>query len=106
MNIDYSKFTTLEIAPDAKAESAYGIDGGVWKKAEVLVDINDSEISSCYPGPLGWTDYLLGHVMMDVEDYDENLVRAFLASGHLGELTIDLPEGGNVTFIKSNDDED
>lgn len=105
MNIDYSKFTTLEIAPDAAAESAYGIDGGVWKKSEVLVDINDSEISSCYPGPLGWTDYLLGHVMMEVEDYDVQLVTAFLASAHLGELTIDLPEGGNVTFIKSGDED-
>lgn len=102
---DYSKFTTLEIAPDTKAEEAYCIDGGVWKKSEVLVDLNDSELTSCYPGPLGWTDYLVGHVMMDVEDYDEQLVTTFLASDHLGELKIDLPEGGTVTFIKSNDND-
>lgn len=102
---DYSKFTTLEIAPDDEAQNVYGIDGGVWKKSEVLVDLNDSELTSCYPGPLGWTDYIVGHVMVDVEDYDEKLVTAFLASDHLGELKIDLPEGGTVTFIKSNDDE-
>jgi hypothetical protein len=105
MNIDYSKFTTLEIAPDAEAENAYGIDGGIWKKSEVLVDLNDGELTSCYPGPLGWTDYLLGHVLMEVEDYDVQLVTAFLASAHLGELTIDLPEGGNITFIKSGDED-
>ena len=102
---DYSKFTTLEIAPDDKAQVVYGIDGGVWKKSEVLVDLNDSELTSCYPGPLGWTDYLVGHVMVDVEDYDEQLVTAFLASDHLGELKIDLPEGGTVTFIKSGDED-
>jgi len=102
---DYSKFTTLEIAPDDKAQDVYGIDGGVWKKSEVLVDLNDSELTSCYPGPLGWTDYLVGHVMMDVEDYDEKLVTAFLASDHNGELKIELPEGGTVTFIKSGDED-
>ena len=102
---DYSKFTTLEIAPNDKAQDVYGIDGGVWKKSEVLVDLNDSELTSCYPGPLGWTDYLVGHVMVDVEDYDEQLVTAFLASDHLGELKIDLPEGGTITFIKSGDED-
>ena len=102
---DYSKFTTLEIAPDEKAQDVYGIDGGVWKKSEVLVDLNDSELMSCYPGPLGWTDYLMGHVMMDVDGFDEKLVDAFLASDHLGELKIDLPEGGTVTFIKSGDED-
>ena len=102
---DYSKFTTLEIAPDEKAQDVYGIDGGIWKKSEVLVDLNDSELLECYPGPLGWTDYIVGHVMVDVEDFDDQLVTAFLASSLNGELKLELPEGGTVTFIKSGDED-
>lgn len=99
---DYSNFTRLTIDPNSVATDELCVDGGEWTKGEVLTDLVDSDIINCYPGKLGWADYIVTHVLAEV-DYDYELVEAFFKSDTATKLTLDLGGGGEVTIIKSVD---
>lgn len=98
-----SNFNRLVIESNMRAWEIYGIASSEWNKGKVLCDLNDSGLLNCYPDQYGWCRYIVSHVMMDVEDYDESLISAFLESPHNGELTLELYKGGKVTFIKLKD---
>lgn len=70
-----------------------------WNKADVLLEINELGLTSCYKDTTDWAKYIVTHALDEIEDYDESLTDMFFESSVATRLVLNT-EVGEVEIVK------